>query len=229
MRVGDRVADGEEEADALVDPQPLPGAELVDRLTVDQFDDDVGEAVLGGSAVEEPRDVGMLEGGQHLALGAETPQGFGRRPATADELDRHLLAERVVGPFRQVHRAHAAAAELVEKAIRPDPVGDPRALVVADQDRRPVAVEAGAEIVAGGGRRRQQRLDLGPQPGLAGALGGEQSPPWLGVQLERAGEELRDAASPGGVACAAVVRSAPRLGAYPLRSSACAPLPRTSR
>jgi hypothetical protein len=82
--------------------------------------DEVREAVVGGAAVEQPRDVWMLQPRQDLALAAEVPDDL-RAVQAADHLDGHALLVLVVGAGGEVHRAHPTVAERAQQAVGPDP------------------------------------------------------------------------------------------------------------
>jgi hypothetical protein len=60
-----------EQDEAPSDRQAVLVAVAVDRDTLDVLHHEVRQAVVGGAAVEQPRDVRVVDGGQDLALGAE--------------------------------------------------------------------------------------------------------------------------------------------------------------
>src|SRR5207248_2140143 len=74
-------------------------------------------AVRRGSTVEEARNIRMLETGQDLALMAKPAQHFGGIHTMLDDFDGNELVELIVVALGQVHRAHTAAADLLEHAI----------------------------------------------------------------------------------------------------------------
>ena len=100
-------------------PQPLVERSAAARRSsrsigspVDVLHDEVGQAVVGRAAVEQARDVRVLERGEDLPLGAKrASMQLGVQPRRHD-LDRHPLRELAVGALGQVDRAHAAAADL---------------------------------------------------------------------------------------------------------------------
>ena len=71
------------------DRQPATVAVLGDRLTAHQFHDEERLAGLGGAAVEDAGDVGMVHQGQRLPLGVEPSQYHARVHADLDQLQRH--------------------------------------------------------------------------------------------------------------------------------------------
>ena len=92
----------------------------VDRLAVDVLHDDVRRAVRGRAAVEQPRDVRMVERREDLALELQPALDVARQQPAPHQLDRDLLLELLVGALREEHLAHAAAAEAAHDAIRTD-------------------------------------------------------------------------------------------------------------
>jgi hypothetical protein len=83
-----------------------------------------------GAAVDQPRDVGMLQAGEDLALSLEALDGKVGTDAAAHQLDRDLLLVLVVVPDRAEHLAHAATAHLGEDAVGADAPPRPDADVV---------------------------------------------------------------------------------------------------
>ncbi len=71
------------------------------------------------AAVEQARDVRVLEPGEDLPLGAEAPQQSSVSRPRAHELERDALrkSRRRARPGRP---SHAAAAELAHDSVRPD-------------------------------------------------------------------------------------------------------------
>ena len=63
------------------------------------------------AAVEQARDVRMVEAGQDLPFALEAPDDLGRGSPTMDQLERHLLFELTVGALGQEDGAHPAAPE----------------------------------------------------------------------------------------------------------------------
>ena len=112
VRVMHGGADCAEELQAIGDGYVPVVAVIVQRLALDVFEDEVGNAVLGRSAVEQPGDVRVIQARQDLPLVTEAlPDGV-RVHAPLDQLNGHLLAILIIRPVGQVDRAHAAPADL---------------------------------------------------------------------------------------------------------------------
>ena len=89
----------------------------VDRHAVHILHDQVGQPVVGGAAVKQLRDVGMVQQRQDLALLTEAHEEKLRRARGQHDLDRDLLVESIV-TAGEVHDTHAAASDLALEAIR---------------------------------------------------------------------------------------------------------------
>ena len=85
-----------------------------DRLAFDVLHHEVRQAVVGRAAVDQARDVRMIELRQDLPFGAEAPQNVIRIEAAPDEFERDLLAVFVVGPGGEIDRAKSAPADLAD-------------------------------------------------------------------------------------------------------------------
>ena len=165
-----------EELQALHHRQPAAGAEAVDGLALHVFHGEVGQAVRRGTAVEQLGDVGVVEGGQDLALGAEAADQLLAVGLRTQQLEGHLLLELVVRAGGQVYRAHAAASQQVLDPIvtdAPAHLGIPRSLLhgnggwIGGQGlavRGPVQGPGGTGVSG-----RDQVLYLPAQKGIAGA------------------------------------------------------------
>ena len=117
MRVGDRRADLAEERQALGRGQRVRVAVGVDRFAVHVLHDEVGQAVVGRSAVDQARDVRMIELRQDLPFVAKTAEDVvGIEPAP-NELDRNFLAIFVVGSRRQINGAQTAPADFADDLV----------------------------------------------------------------------------------------------------------------
>ena len=85
-----------------------------------------------GAAVEEPRDVRVLEHREDAPLFAKPADHHGAGQAAPDELDRDLLIEFAVGALGEEHGTHAAVPELAHDSVRTDAAaGQDRADLVA--------------------------------------------------------------------------------------------------
>jgi hypothetical protein len=116
--------------------QPLAHAQRVgigvgiDRLSIDVLHHEERLAVLGGTAIQEPGNVGVLEGRQDLPLGPEPGDHLGGVHSPLDELDRDLLLEQPVRTSAQVDRAHAPPAQLSHRPVGAEAAADGRRLVL---------------------------------------------------------------------------------------------------
>jgi hypothetical protein len=130
-------------------------AELVDGQPLDVLHDEVGQAVVGRSAVHQARDVGVVERGENLPLLPEAPEDEVCVHPALDELDGDALLELVVGANREVDRAHAAAPKLPHDAIRADaPPDEGRGLLLKTR-------VGGSEVITGGGLAADDARDRG--------------------------------------------------------------------
>src|ERR1044071_4379411 len=93
----------------------MRAAVLVDRNAVDELHRQERQPVRRAAAVDEPRDVRMLERGEDLPLLAEALHER-LADSAAHELDRDALRELAVAD-REKDRSHSAAAELTHDAI----------------------------------------------------------------------------------------------------------------
>lgn len=96
----------------------------VDGFAGYQFHDDVGQAGPGGAAIEQARDVAMIEGRQYLAFGLEALLGERAPHVGAHQLDGHFGLVLIVGTHCAEHIAHAARAQHAHHAIRADTLAD---------------------------------------------------------------------------------------------------------
>ena len=126
MGVADRVADHQEQPQPIGHGQPARVGVAVDRLAGHVLHDQVGQAVVGGAAVEQPGDVAVFQPRQDLPLVAELPHPLGVEQA-AHHLDRHLLQELVVVALGEIDGAHPALAEHRDDAIGAEPFDQRRA------------------------------------------------------------------------------------------------------
>ena len=76
------------------------------RRAVHVLHHEIRQARLGGAAVEQARDVGVLQSGQDLPLRTETAQGGFRIGTALEQLDRDLHAE-VVRARAAIDHRHA--------------------------------------------------------------------------------------------------------------------------
>src|SRR6202030_833524 len=88
VRAVDRLADGLDQPQARRQVEVAPRAVVGDRLAVPPFEREVWTAVGTGAAVEQAREVRMVEAGEDLALAHEAPHDRLRIHGAPDELER---------------------------------------------------------------------------------------------------------------------------------------------
>ena len=189
MGVADGLAHGQEQAEAVAQVQVAPGAPGVDGHTVDELHHQVGPAVGSHATVQQPRDVGMVQVGQDLALGAEAAQHLLAVHAPAHQLQRHLLAVLVVGAHGAVDHAHAAGAHPLDDAVGADQLAL-EGIVGQIAGRGIPGRRSGQEIVVVVGG--QQRGQLGCQGRILGLQRGQPRGPFTRRQVGEFGEEGGD-------------------------------------
>ena len=113
-----RGADHAEEPEALPYLQPAPIAEHRDRLALDVLHDEVGKAVLGVAAVQQARDVGVVEAGEDLPFLTKSAENEVGVDAALDDLDRHALLVLLVGANGEVDVPHPTAPEQAVHPVR---------------------------------------------------------------------------------------------------------------
>ena len=181
----DGTAYGAEDLQALRNRQLLRVAIAVDRLTLDVFEDEVGHALLGRPAVEQPRHVGMVEGGQDLPLAAEAGEQLGRLGGVGD-LDRHPPLELIVVAHGQEDTAHAPLPQLADDPIGARAGAHGRRRAQHRRGRPHDLVRELGGITAGG----DQGLDLLPELRIPGARIVQEGRPFRGIQTCGAVEDV---------------------------------------
>lgn len=111
MGVGHRVAHLQEQTQALAYRKAVLAAVIVHRNTVDVFHHHIGLAVRTRAAVEQPRDIRVVQAREYPPLRAEAGQEL-RMQSGTHHLDCDLQAIGVVGTRRQIDRAHAPLGQL---------------------------------------------------------------------------------------------------------------------
>src|ERR1035438_7519235 len=76
--------------------------------------------VLFGAAIDQPCDVGVVEIGQDLPLGAESRECESGTHTPADHLDRNLLFILSIGAHRAIDGSHSAFRDLFQDLIGAD-------------------------------------------------------------------------------------------------------------
>src|SRR5687767_8182267 len=92
-------------------------AVAVDRLPLDILHREPGHALRGNAAIEEPRDMWVLERCDDLPLLEEPLEQVVRTDSTTRELERCALPELPVVALSEVHRAHPAASDLANDPV----------------------------------------------------------------------------------------------------------------
>ena len=100
----------------------------IDRRALHVLHHEVGKALGRGAAVEEPRDVRMVQRGEDLPLVAEAADDQLRVHAAADHLDGDRVLE-IAGAPGQIDRAHAAASDAALDHVGADLPADVRVVV----------------------------------------------------------------------------------------------------
>jgi len=137
----------------------------------------------GAPAVEEARDVRVLEPREDLALLPEAPDGVRVHPL-ADDLDRHALPELFVGARGEEDRSHPSPAEFTENPVR----ADPRGRRIGRDGLLGRRLEKARALLG----RPEERRDLGAQLLVVAAGPGEKRRPDLLRPLERVVEDALD-------------------------------------
>src|ERR1035438_8509107 len=125
MRVLYRGAGFQKEADAIGNRQKPLVTVLVESLPVHILHHQVRIARAAEAAVQQSRDIRMIEAGQDLAFGAKA---LGEEPRTqvgTDHFDRDLLLKFAVRAVRQVDRSHAALPEFGIEFVSSDGFSQP--------------------------------------------------------------------------------------------------------
>ncbi len=146
-------------------PSRWASAVFGNRPALDVLHHEVGAAVVAYAAVVQPGDVGMLQGGEDLALVAEAAQDLVGVHATLDQLDGDPLLELLVRAVGQVDGAHAASADLLEYPVRAQALAGCSASLVTrvtldcDQERSGEARGRFTKHHLGLGTALEKRLD----------------------------------------------------------------------
>lgn len=115
MRVLHGGADLPKKLQAFAHVELLLLAILIQRQPFDVFHHEVRSPVFGCAAVEQTRDVRMVQIGQNLPFVLEAALQF--FAAGAHQLDGDLLLELIVSAFGQPDRAHSAVRDFVAQLI----------------------------------------------------------------------------------------------------------------
>jgi hypothetical protein len=121
----DSRTDSAEQLDALTKAEGIRAAIVVNRHTLDVFHHKVGNALLGGPAVHQACDVRVLERGKDLPFVSEPSEAFGGSGVVRD-LQRNDLTVLLVRTLSEEYPSHAAAADLLDEAVRAESAADAR-------------------------------------------------------------------------------------------------------
>ena len=119
--MGQRVAHLQGQSHDRGDTQPVAPAVGVDGFARHPLEREPGPPEVGLPGVVQAGDVRMLQRGEQGALAGHALHQS-RRPAGSRQLQRHLSLQRAVAPLRRPDGRHAALAEQLEQAPRPDEV-----------------------------------------------------------------------------------------------------------
>ena len=131
---------------------------LLQRLAIDQFQDQAADAVRFFDTVDRP-DVRVIQCGQHsrLAFEARAPLGVGRERGRK-EFDRHFAPKRLV--VGAVDLAHATNSDQGADRIDPEAFADERALRLFENRRHGDSRHGSAHETRGLMLLREQRFKL---------------------------------------------------------------------
>src|SRR5882724_7425179 len=120
VRAFDCRTDVDKQPQPLVNSKRVQLAILRDPRTLDVLHHDVWHAVFGRAAIEQARNIWMLQVRENLTLTFETSKDeVGIHPRT-DQLDRNARLVMLVVAFGEIDRAHAPTAQFANQAIGSD-------------------------------------------------------------------------------------------------------------
>ena len=117
VRILNRRAHVLEQVQTRFDRQTFVVAVARDGPAVDELHREERQPVVGDTAVEQSRDVGMLQARQDAALGAETRQNGIRVHSMLDDFEGDALLELPIGTLGQIHHTHAAASHRPNQSV----------------------------------------------------------------------------------------------------------------
>ncbi len=109
--------DTAEEGESFRNRQAMPVGVQIDPLAVDVFHDEVWNAVVRRAAVEQPRDVAVIQAGEDLALRSQ-PVVIGTTHETGPHEFHGDLMAVFADSFGEIHVAHAAATQPATQSPR---------------------------------------------------------------------------------------------------------------
>src|SRR5262249_35091498 len=110
VRIVDGGADFLKQLEALMNGQVMVIAVFIDGFTLDVFDNEIGDSILGFPAVDELGDMRMLQIGKNLPFTAQASTQLRMHRHLLDQLDGDFLFE-LVGAFSQVNGAHSTMTQ----------------------------------------------------------------------------------------------------------------------
>ncbi len=123
----DRRQNLEKEPYACPDPEVVRVAVAIDRLALDQLEDEVGLTALGDTRVEQASDIGMRELGENAAFAAKSFGAAACNQREIEKLDRHPACEAAIAAMGQPHAAHFPLAQRgVERVAADNTTGELR-------------------------------------------------------------------------------------------------------
>ena len=159
--VRDRRLDVQEQADAILDAEPLVVAEAIDVLAVDVLEHQVGLTGARDPGVDQPGDVGVGQPGEDRSLAAEPGLPFPPEERRVQQLDRGAALVAAVAALGEPDAAHPALVDRRDERVAAE--GDPGQRHV---DRRHAAVEEA--LVVQLAVFEEQGLDVGGGIGVRG-------------------------------------------------------------
>ena len=126
---------------------------LVDARAIHILHHQIRQALRSRAAVQQARDIRVVQTGEHLPLRAKSPQDFARVHAAQDHFDGDFPLVFVIHARGQPHRSHSPAADAPLQLIGSDPVAF----------RKLAGILGGAEQASAqiGGRLRHKILGIG--------------------------------------------------------------------
>jgi hypothetical protein len=171
VRVLDRFANLDEQAQAFGRAQLLGCAVLVEMAACDELHREVRPSIVGLARVQDLGDAGMFHQRERTALGVETRQHLDGVHAGLQDRERDASSHRR-SLQRLVNRAEAAFADHCRVrtdagARRPLPRSCGEILDIVD--RQPIAEYGLRQEILGAGEVREQALHIGSQRRIIGA------------------------------------------------------------
>jgi hypothetical protein len=123
-------------AEALPRRQIALAAILVDGLSLDEVHDQIRQALIRTAAIENPRNVGMIETREQALFRLEALEQELAVVSRPQNLDGHFLVILIIGTDGTEDFAHPPAAQLPDNAIRTQAAADPTRRWCRRQRRR---------------------------------------------------------------------------------------------